>query len=64
VVIRQAEILTFRFLGCAQPVALRFETGIGLGELTQWENDASKNLLREVVKEVALILRLSRPRSS
>ena len=55
-VIRQAEVLAFRFLGGPKPVALCLKAGIGLGQFTQGEHDPAQHLLREVVEEVALVL--------
>ena len=45
VVIGQAEILTFRFLGRTQSVAGRLQTGVGLGEFAQGEHQPTQHFL-------------------
>ena len=57
-VIGQAEVLAFRFLGGAQAMAGRFQTRIGLGEFAQGKDQPPQDLLGQVVEEIALVLAL------
>ena len=56
--IREAQVLTFRFLGGAQAEALGLKAGVWLGQFPEGEHQTPQRVLGKVVEEITLILAL------